>query len=163
MNGLPRRTALAVLATSVAGTTLAAATPAQAAPAADRTITFTTRRASITLPGLPSLGLPFSIDLELRDPAGKVIGDGSVAAMVVALVLGPPLKIVTHDKAVLRFADGEIHCSSMHDRTVPNAGVKHPMAIVGGTGAYRGATGDGTLEYTTDTITTITLTLPASA
>jgi hypothetical protein len=37
----------------------------------------------------------------------------------------------------------------MHERTVPNHGVQFPVAVLGGTGAYRGAGGDGTLEYTT--------------
>jgi hypothetical protein len=47
----------------------------------------------------------------------------------------------------------------MHERTVPNPGVQFPVAVLGGTGAYRGAGGDGTLEYTTADITTIVLNL----
>jgi hypothetical protein len=47
----------------------------------------------------------------------------------------------------------------MHERTEPNHGVQFPVAVLGGTGAYRGAGGDGTLEYTTADVTTIVLNL----
>lgn len=66
-----------------------------------------------------------------------------------------PMKF--HDKAILRLAGGEVHVSTMHERTVPNPGRQFPVAIVGGTGAYRTITGDGTLEYTTADDTTIIL------
>ena len=42
---------------------------------------------------------------------------------------------------------------------MPNPGVQFPIAVLGGTGDYRGAAGDGTLEYTTADVTTITLNL----
>jgi hypothetical protein len=131
---------------------------ANAANAA-QAMTFTTRRKSISLPVGPTLGTAFSIDLELLDSTGAVIGTGSVNSMVVELVLGPPPTIVTHDQPILRFAGGEIHCSTMHERTVPNPGVRFPIAVLGGTGDYRSAAGEGTLEYTTADVTTITLNL----
>jgi hypothetical protein len=156
MAGFPRRTAIAALAGVGA---LATPAVAAAAPRDDQTITLTTRRKSISLPAAPPLGTPFSIDLELRDTTGAVIGDGCVSATVVELIVGPPPTIVTHDKVVLRLTGGEIHLSTMHERTVPNPGKKFPMAVLGGTGTYRHVSGDGVLEYTTAEVTTITLTI----
>lgn len=120
-------------------------------------MTVITQRKSITLPVTPPLGAPFTIDLQLQDSSGNVIGDGSVNSMVVELVTGPPPTIVTHDKAILRLSGGEVHVSTMHLRTVPNPGKQFPVAIVGGTGDYRTIVGDGTLEYTTADDTTIIL------
>jgi hypothetical protein len=157
MDVFPRRRAIAALAGAGAG---ALALPGMAhAAGGSQTLNFTTRRRSITLPGVPSLGFAFSIDLELFDTSGTMIGTGSVNSMVVELVLGPPPTIVTHDQPIFRLAGGEIHCSTMHERTVPNHGVQFPVAVLGGTGAYRGAGGDGTLEYTTADVTTIVLNL----
>ncbi|MFD7587301.1 hypothetical protein ACFV84_18005 [Kitasatospora sp. NPDC059811] len=62
-----------------------------------------------------------------------------------------------HHKAILRLVGGEVHVSTMHERTVPNPGKQFPVAIVGGTGNYRAITGDGTLEYTTSDGTTSVL------
>ncbi|MEV7358924.1 hypothetical protein [Kitasatospora sp. NPDC091276] len=62
-----------------------------------------------------------------------------------------------HDKAILRLAGGEVHVSTMRERTVPNPGKQFPAAIVGGTGAYRTIAGDGTPEYTTADDPTIIL------
>ena len=159
MAELPRRAAMAALAGAgvlatpgIAGATVP---PQIRQPRAEQTITLTAIRKSITLPAAPPLGAPFTIDLELHDQTGKVIGDGSVNAMVVE----PAPTIVTHDKVVLRLAAGELHLSTMHERTVPNPGKKFPVAIVGGTGDYRHVTGDGTLEYTTAKDTALTLTI----
>ena len=158
MAGFPRRAAMAALAGVGLAATPAVAAAATPGPRAS-TLTFTTVRKSITLPAAPTLGVTFSIDLELHDTSGAVIGTGSVNAMVVELVVGPPPTIVTHDQPIFRFAGGEIHCSTMHERTVPNPGKLFPVAVVGGTGTYNGASGEGTLEYTTADVTTITLSL----
>ena len=160
MAELPRRAAMATLAGAgvLATPGIAAAAPQVRQPRAEQTITLTTIRKSITLPAAPPLGAPFTIDLELHDQTGKVIGDGSVNAMVVELVIKPAPTIVTHDKVVLHPAAGELHLSTMHERTVPNPGKKFHAAIVGGTGDYRHVTGDGTLEYTTAEDTVIVLT-----
>ncbi len=165
--GVPRRTAFTALAGAGAAAAGAAAlaTPAVAeavpragaTPRAAQTMTVITQRNSITLPVTPPLGAPFIISLQLQDASGNVIGDGSVNSMVVEIVVGPPATIVTHDKAILRLADGEVHVSTMHERTVPNPGKLFPVAIVGGTGAYSTITGDGTLEYTTAADTRIIL------
>jgi hypothetical protein len=47
----------------------------------------------------------------------------------------------------------------MRIRKIPDPGTKHPLAIDGGTGIYRSARGEGTLEYTTADVSTVSLTV----
>ncbi|KAA2264857.1 hypothetical protein F0L68_07210 [Solihabitans fulvus] len=130
-------------------------------------VAFTSRRSKLTLPDpLPAtpLGLAFSAWLDLYDKTDTKIGDGSLSSMIVDVIVGLPLKIVVHSKVVFRitgggFGVGEIHVSNMHIRVVPEPGVKHVLAIVGGTGAYSTAQGDGQMEYVTATDTSVVLNL----
>ena len=82
-------------------------------------------------------------------PAEQLLSIPSSAAI--------PPKLVTQVSVIFRLTDGEIHCTNMHIRLIPNPGVTHLIAITGGTGAYRTARGSGTIEHVTDTDTTVVL------
>lgn len=116
---------------------------------AAKTISLTTTRAKNTLPLNPPLGAPFIMYLSVHDASNNVVGDGSLFGMVVDVIVAVPPQIVVQVKVILRLPDGEIHLGNMHIRKIPDPGVKHPVAIVGGTGAYATARGEGTLEHTT--------------
>jgi hypothetical protein len=155
---LSRRSALiAVPATTAAGLVTAQTTAA----AEPNIMTFTGRRTKTTLPNLPpvapALGTTFICYLSLLDKDGKTIGDGSVNGSIVDIIPEVPPKLVCQVHAIYRFDQGEIHASNMHIRTIPNPGVKHLIAVTGGTGDYRTARGSGTIEHVTATDTLVVL------
>jgi hypothetical protein len=115
--------------------------------AATTTVKLYTMRTADTLPVNPALGLSFVIDLDLYDPSGTKIGDGSVIGFIVGVTLDVPPKITIHPKAIFRFATGEIHLSGEFDRVVPST-TQNKLAIVGGTGIYNTARGEDVLVYT---------------
>jgi hypothetical protein len=123
----------------------------------EQSITFTSKRSKSTLPLSPPLGAPFIMYLSLTDVNGSSIGDGSLFGMVVDVIPDVPPKIVVQVRTVYRLEQGEIHVSGMRVRQVPDPGHKHPLAIVGGTGAYSTARGDGTLEYSSADLSTVIL------
>ncbi|MCE7011235.1 hypothetical protein LWC34_51775 [Kibdelosporangium philippinense] len=151
MGDLSRRAAMLGMPLAAAGT-VAATTSAGLA-----VVEFTAVRAKNTLPLSPPLGAPFIIYLALRDATGASIGDGSFFGMVVDVTVDIPPKIVVSAKAIFRLPTGEVHASSMQLWKVPEGGVKHPMAIVGGTGAYASARGEGTIEHITADMSAVTL------
>lgn len=143
---------------------LGAAGAAVAAPggeAAPNIIMFTSRRVKTTLPPVPittpELGSGYIAYLELLDENNQPIGDGSVRGSIVDIIAGIPPKLVVQANAIYRLPDGEIHVSNMHLRLVPNTGVRHPIAITGGTNAYRTARGSGSIEYVAETQTKVVL------
>jgi hypothetical protein len=163
MSHLSRRSVmLAVPASTVA---LAATAASAAADPTDQRapdlITFTARRVQATLPNLspvaPALGTTFIAYLNLLDSTGVSIGDGSVSGAIVDIIVGIPPKLVTQVSIIFRLQAGEIHATNMHIRAIPNPGVKHVLAITGGTSGYRTARGSGTIEHVTDTDTTVVL------
>jgi hypothetical protein len=95
--------------------------------------------------------------LALREASGASVGDGSLTGMVVDVILDLPPKLVVHLKLVFRLPGGEIHASSMQIRLIPEPGKLHPMAIVGGTGIYASARGEGTIEHVTADVSAITM------
>jgi hypothetical protein len=154
MGGISRRSAILAVPAAAAG---AGAAAAGATARTVQTVEFKATRAKNTLPLSPPIGAPFIIYLTLRDPNGSSVGDGSFFGMVVDVIVDVPPKIVISAKAIFRLPLGEIHASSMQLWKVPEAGTKHPMAIVGGTGAYSTARGEGTIEHVTADLSAVTL------
>jgi hypothetical protein len=125
----------------------------------EQVVTFTAKRSKDTLPVSPPLGAPFIIYYSLLDPSGGSVGDGSLFGMVVDVIVEVPPKIVVQTKSIFRLPGGEIHVSGMEIRKVPDPGVKRPIAIVGGTGIYRSARGEGTIEHQTADLSAVSLTV----
>ena len=161
MSILSRRSVMLAAPAISVGAVGAAAVAASAEPAAPSIISFTARRTKTTLPNVPAvtpdLGFGFIAYLDLLDEGGKALGDGSVRGAIVDIIVGLPPKLVVQATAIFRLADGELHTSNMHIRTIPNPGVRHLVAITGGTGAYRTARGSGTIEHVTGTDTAVVL------
>jgi hypothetical protein len=154
MGGMSRRSAILAVPAAAAGAGAAAAgTTARTV----QTVSFNSTRAKNTLPLSPPVGAPFIMYMALRDATGASIGDGSLTGMVVDVIVDVPPKIVVHLKLVFRLPGGEIHASSMQIRVVPEPGKLHPMAIVGGTGIYASARGEGTIEHVTADVSAITM------
>ncbi|MEV4320115.1 hypothetical protein [Actinocrispum sp. NPDC049592] len=152
MSAISRRAA--ILAVPAAGTiAIAHASPG------DQVISFTAKRSKDTLPVSPPLGAPFIIYYTLLDPTGGSVGDGSLLGMVVDVVVDVPPKIVVQTKSIFRLPGGEIHVSGMEIRKVPDPGVKRPIAVVGGTGIYASARGEGTIEHQTADLSAVSLTV----
>jgi hypothetical protein len=158
MSHLSRRSVMLAVPAASLG---AAATVASADPLAPNIITFTARRLKATLPNLPAvtpvLGTTFIAYLNLVDDKGNSLGDGSVNGAIVDIIPAAPPRLVVQVNVIFRLADGEIHATNMHVRAIPNPGVKHLIAVTGGTGAYRTARGSGTIEHATDTDTLVVL------
>ena len=150
MRPLSRRSILSSAPVVAAGGLLVAvgsAVPAVAEPTATEKLDLVAARAKSTLPNVPVLGTTFAMLLELYDPKGAVAGDGSVTGSVVNITADTPPKIVVQSHIVLRFPfKGELHLSTMHVRVLPSP-IDNPVSIIGGTGTYANARGDGTLNY----------------
>lgn len=142
-----RRTHLASLgalgagALGVAGFTLAA--PARPAHAACDPWQLVARRTELTLPAVPTLGVPYLCLLDLSDPAGAPAGTATADATVVGVTLDGPIVLAT---VVLQLLDGEIHYQRILDRfgDYPRTAVG---AILGGTGAYRDMRGEVDISW----------------
>ncbi|WP_370948235.1 hypothetical protein AB5J62_11740 [Amycolatopsis sp. cg5] len=160
MSDLSRRAAMfAVPAVAAAG----AVGTVAVSKGADEVVELISRRTATSLPSVPGAnvvaGTVFFTSVSTHGKDGVKIGDGSVHGMVVDIIAGLPVKVVIQTKIVYRLPDGELHLSSMHIREIPSPGKTFPVAVIGGTGKYRTARGDGTGEHATDTDTKITLNL----
>jgi hypothetical protein len=151
MSAISRRSAILAVPAAAGAVAVTKASPAE------QTITFTATRSKNTLPVSPPLGAPFIIYLSLRDANNSSVGDGSLFGMVVDVIVDVPPQIVVQVKVIFRLPGGEIHASGMQIRKVPEPGVKHPLAIVGGTGIYRSARGEGTVEHVTADLSSVAL------
>jgi hypothetical protein len=147
-----RRSALfAAPAMAAGGLVVAGASPAVASVA--DALTFVAARATNSMPASPVLGTTFGALLSLFDSTSATVGDGSMTGTVVNVTVDSPPKLVVQMKIVLRVTfKGELHLSSMHPMVLPSP-VNNALAIVGGTGQWAGAHGDGSITYpTTDRI-----------
>ncbi|WP_165436213.1 hypothetical protein [Amycolatopsis suaedae] len=135
-----RRSALLAAPVVVAGGILAA----QGTAAADDPveILFTGHRKLDTFPAQPTAGTTFTVYLELTNPFGHLVGDGSIRATIIDVVGSGPPRVLVQSSLVFRFSAGDVHGSAMHTWLAPS-GTVHTMAITGGTGAYRTSRGDG--------------------
>ncbi|HEY0498582.1 MAG TPA: hypothetical protein VGD48_22770 [Kutzneria sp.] len=97
------------------------------------------------------VGTTFGALLAVFDSTGAAAGDGSMIGTVVNVTADNPAKLIVQMKIVLRLTaggKGELHLSSMHPMVVPSP-VQNPLAVVGGTGQYTNARGEGTIAYPT--------------
>jgi hypothetical protein len=105
------------------------------------------KRAFITLPDVPTLGLTFVVGGSLSDTSGKPIGDGFSHC---TLAKAEPDGLTGVCGNVFRLANGDLHFESVRKYPTTLAGEWQTatIAITGGTGAYRLARGDGTATLT---------------
>ncbi|REH55334.1 dirigent-like protein [Kutzneria buriramensis] len=128
----------------VVGASTVSATPADA-------LTFVASRATSSSLDKAVVGTTFGSLLTLFDSTSAAAGDGSMIGTVVNVTVDSPPKLVVQMKIVLRLSaafKGELHLSSMHAMVVPSP-AQNPIAIVGGTGQYANARGEGTITYPT--------------
>ncbi|MEV6605024.1 hypothetical protein [Kutzneria sp. NPDC051319] len=153
-----RRSALlAAPAMAAGGLVVAGALPASAATS--DALTFVASRATSSPLDKAVVGTTFGALLTLFDANSAAAGDGSMFGTVVNVTVDNPAKLIVQMKIVLRLsagAKGELHLSSMHAMVVPSP-VQNPLAIVGGTGQYANARGEGTITYPTPDRINITL------
>lgn len=134
--GLGLTAAGLALGASAAPTGAAATAPAGSAPA--QPLPLVARRTELTLPALPTLGVPYVCLLDLFDQAGMPVGTAAAGATVVGVSLQGPVVLAS---VVLQLAGGEIHYQRVMDRfgAYPRTAVG---AILGGTGGYRDVRGE---------------------
>ena len=128
-----RRTQLAAFGLGLAAAPLAGASAARAA-APWRIVA---RRQQITLPAAPTPGVTYIATFELTDESGKPMGEAAAGTSVVDVTTEGPVIL---SQVVLRLTDGELHYQRIMNRFggYPR---RATGAVVGGTGAYAGASG----------------------
>jgi hypothetical protein len=153
-----RRSALlAAPAMAAGGLVVAGAYPVSATT--NDPLTFVASRATSSPLDKAVVGTTFGALLTLFDSTSAAAGDGSMIGTVVNVTVDNPAKLIVQMKIVLRLsagAKGELHLSSMHAMVVPSP-VQNPLAIVGGTGQYANARGEGTITYPTPDRINLTL------
>ncbi|HET6213698.1 MAG TPA: hypothetical protein VFE14_12615 [Micromonosporaceae bacterium] len=130
-----RRSHLATLGLAVTGLSAIGVTAAPSpafGSAPGEPFRLTARRAKITIPDLPALGLTYIAMLDLFDEAGAAVGQAAAGASIVDITLDGPVVLAS---VVLKLADGEIHYQRLMNRfgEFPRAATG---AILGGTGTY---------------------------
>ena len=117
----------------------------------DEPLTFVASRTTSSSLDKAVVGTTFGALLAVFDSAGAAAGDGSMIGTVVNVTADNPAKLIVQMKIVLRLTaggKGELHLSSMHPMVLPSP-VQNPLAVVGGTGQYANAKGEGTIAYPT--------------
>lgn len=80
---------------------------------------------------------------------GARVGDGYSHCGVVSVSVAVPPAVTTHCTSVFRLQNGELHLSGMREYKSIAAGFDNAtVAVVGGTGAYANARGEGTVTRT---------------
>ncbi|MCO1580058.1 hypothetical protein M8C13_30325 [Crossiella sp. SN42] len=143
-----RTAALAALLAAVAAVPAAAAAPGTK-------LEFTATRKLITLPAVPLPGIAYAVQSDLANTDGSAAGKLTISCTVVGLT--PELHIEAQCLHIYRFQDAaEIHSTARVTRKLASED-KHQQVIVGGTGRFRGAKGEGSIVFDTDKTVKYTL------
>lgn len=151
------RTAGALAAVAlVTAVLMSAAGPAQAA---DQTLTLVGKRGAFTLPGTPAIGIGFIAGGTLYQSDGTTqAGQAYSNCTVTQVTLAVPPAITAQCMTVFTLSGGELFLGSLRDY-LSGGFDKADLAILGGTGSYRTARGDGTAQLTDQASHTYTFTL----
>ncbi|MFI9812569.1 hypothetical protein [Saccharothrix variisporea] len=135
-------TVLALAGVLVGGDAVA---PAVAGDRRTATVEVTAKRTLMSAPANISVGLGFVSGGELFDGAGRAkVGEGFSHCGVVSVSVAVPPEVTAHCTSIFRMADGELHLSSLRHYKSTAAGFDDTaMAIIGGTGKYAAARGEG--------------------
>lgn len=108
------------------------------------TLRLVSNRIAFSLPARPSLGQSFVVDGDLFDSHGTPIGDELGVCTIVKVDPGGPIASCSN---VLRLAEGDLRLAMICEYS----GDDYPttsVSIVGGTGEYSSARGDGVTRLT---------------
>ncbi|MBP2474465.1 hypothetical protein JOF53_003337 [Crossiella equi] len=127
---------------------LAATTVVPSAAAAPATVLeFTAKRKLITLADLPVPGASYAVRSELANTDGTEAGGLTISCTVVGVELALPPVVEAQCLHVYRFKDdAELHTTALVKRTLGSDNV-HKQVVVGGTGRFKGAEGEGTIVF----------------
>lgn len=116
------------------------------------TIELLAKRSALTLPLAPVLGLGFIGGGDLFDAAGTTkLGEGYSHCGIVKLTVDLPPVVTAQCTSAFRLADGELHLSSVRTyRPLASGFDDCVFAVIGGTGAYANARGEGKAARSTD-------------
>ncbi|GLZ35409.1 hypothetical protein Lesp02_75960 [Lentzea sp. NBRC 105346] len=121
------------------------------ASAEPSTLELFAKRSFLSLPAVPAVGAGFVGGGELLDAAGAKVGDGDTYCGIVRVTTDIPPAVIAQCTSVYRLKDGELHLSSLRTyRPVALAFDDCVVAVIGGTGAYSTARGDGKFTKLTD-------------
>ncbi len=119
----------------------------QVAGAQDKaaTVEVTAKRGLMSAPVNIAVGQGFVSGGGLFDGQGNAkVGDGFSHCGVVSVSVAVPPEVTAHCTSVFRLADGELHLSGMRTyKSIATGFGDATMAIIGGTGAYANARGEG--------------------
>lgn len=115
------------------------------ATAEEATIEVVAKRSVMSAPAAPTVGLGFVGGGELFDASGNNrVGEGYSHCGVVKVTTTVPPEVTTHCTSTFSLADGQLHFSGMRTYKSIAAGFTDAtLAVVGGTGAYANARGEG--------------------
>ncbi|SES14376.1 hypothetical protein SAMN05216188_12323 [Lentzea xinjiangensis] len=124
----------------------------QVAAGQDRaaTVEVTAKRGLMSAPVNIAVGQGFVSGGELfGGQGGAKVGDGFSHCGVVSVSVAVPPEVTAHCTSVFRLADGELHLSGMRTyKSIATGFGDTTMAIIGGTGAYADARGEGKVTRT---------------
>jgi hypothetical protein len=109
------------------------------------TVEVVAKRGLMSSPVAPSFGVGFVSGGNLFTPDGNTrVGEGFSHCGVLSVSAAVPPALTTHCTSTFRLADGELHLSGLRTYKSIAAGFGDAtLAIVGGTGAYANARGEG--------------------
>ncbi|MFD7660496.1 hypothetical protein ACFV4N_41525 [Actinosynnema sp. NPDC059797] len=117
----------------------------QVRAAEEATVEVVTRRTLMSAPVTPAVGSGFVAGGDLFDASGdNRVGEGFSHCGVLAVTTGLPPSVSTHCTSTFRLADGELHLSGRRNyKSIAGGFENTSVAVVGGTGAYATARGEG--------------------
>jgi len=117
-----------------------------------RTVEVIAKRKLMSAPATPSVGAGFVAGGELVDGQGQTrVGEGYSHCGVVSVSVDVPPAVTTHCTSVFQLRGGELHLSGMRTYDSIALGFANTtVAIVGGTGEYANARGDGEVMRTSE-------------
>ncbi|CAM3529335.1 hypothetical protein KIPE111705_12755 [Kibdelosporangium persicum] len=128
------------------------------------TVEVTAKRTLMSAPAAPAVGAGFVSGGQLFDAQGAVqVGEGYSHCGVLAVSVTVPPEVTTHCTSTFRLKDGELHLSGIRVyKTIALGFGDTTVAVVGGTGAYTNARGEGkvTRANTQDVAYRFIFTLP---
>lgn len=108
------------------------------------TVEVLTKRTLMSAPAAPTVGLGFVSGGDLLKADGARIGEGYSHCGVVAVSAAVPPEVTAHCTSTFRLTDGELHLSGLREYKSIESGFEDTVvAVVGGTGAYSTARGQG--------------------